>query len=271
MTLPLQKPFDADSYLRNVVAVRNRLMKPQNAFKPILASLQPAAVSPAPERPSWRSMDIGFDAHVQAYQWQLAQSRANRAQEYIKARCIELGADHAKVTDRLYKKRDITGPRQLIMYELKTKFELSYPRIGREMGGFDHSTVLHAVTRIAKIRGEERPGFVTGTDRLLGNPALKNDVKNDYLSGMSVEDLAEKFAISEVAIVKVSKMENWHKPNRVFLKGQPFRSVSVDTATMQVDYESGLTLREIALKHQVSDTTIRRIRDRQGWAKRAAR
>ncbi|API52882.1 hypothetical protein BMW22_15765 [Rhizobium leguminosarum] len=218
----------------------------------------------------WQIQAISFDAHVLAYQWHRTKIKTNPVQEYIKARCIDLGSDYVRVTKKGRISRDITGHRQLLMYELKTKFNLSYPRIGREFGGCDHSTALYAVARIARIRGEDKPEFVSGTDRLLGDPTLKQKIKDDYLCGMSIEDLAEKFAISELAIVTVAKMETWHKPHRTFLKGKPFKPVSVDLVSMQVDFESGLMLREMVVKHQVSETTIRRIRDRHGWKRGSA-
>jgi Mor family transcriptional regulator len=261
--------FDVSTYLSEGWARRQRLLNPPNAFKAPSTVPVLTVVHHAPERPLWRTQALSFDAHVLAYQWNRAKIKDNPIKEFIKARCVELGADYARVTKKGRTSRDITGHRQLIMYELKTKFHLSYPRIGREFG-CDHSTALHAVTRIAKIRGEERPEFVSGTDRLLGDQVLKQDLKGNYLCGISIEDLAVKFAISELAIVTVAKMENWHKPNRQFLKGKPFKPVSVDLVTMQVDYESGLMLRELVVKHQVSETTIRRIRDRNGWKRGSA-
>lgn len=271
MNVHSPQSFNVDTYLSDAQARRRRLMRPPNAFKPRLVSTNAEAVERAPARPLWRMQAITFDAHVQAYQWQLTRASANRAQEYIRQRCIELGADYDKVTAKGRTSRDITGHRQVIMYELKTKFHLSYPRIGREFG-CDHSTALHAVARIAKIRGEERPEFVSGTDRLLGDQSLKQEIKDNYLCGMSVEALAEKFAISEVAIVNVAKMENWHKPYRTFPNVKPpFKPVSVDLVTMQIDYESGLLIREMVVKHQVSDSTIRRIIGRQGWKRAGAK
>lgn len=269
MTLANQS-FNVSAYISEGWARRKRLLNPPNAFKAPAAIQALKLVERAPERPLWRTQALSFDAHVLAYQWHLAHARANRAQEYIKARCIELGADYVKVTTKGRTTRDITGHRQLLMYELKTKFQLSYPRIGREFG-VDHTTALHGVTRIAKIRGEERPEFVTGADRLLGDPALKQEVKDNYLCGMSVEALAEKFAISETAIVKVAKMENWHKPHRTFPNVRPpFAPVSADLVTMQIDYESGLLIREMVVKHQVSDSTIRRFIVKHGWKRAGA-
>lgn len=267
MNMHLPQPFDADAYCKNAAERRRRLMSPANAFKAPKAVPALTVVYRAPERPLWRTQAISFDAHVLTYQWHLAKTKANRAQEYIKARCVELCADYAKVIDRRYKKRDITGHRQLLMYELKTKFQLSYPRIGREFG-LDHASAIYAVSRIAKIRGEERPEFVTGTDRLLRDAGLKQEIMDEYDRGVSVHNLSERFAISEEAIVTVAKMENWHRPNRPFLLGVPFKTASVDLVKLQADYESGLTYREMTLLHLISEKTIRRIKNRHGWVRR---
>lgn len=270
MTLQSPQPFDVSAYLIEGQARRQRLMRPANAFKPQKDVPVLTIVHCAPERPLWRMLSISFDAHILAYQWHLATIKANRAQEYIKARCVELGADYATVTDKSITKRDITGHRQLLMYELKTKFDLSYPRIGREFGGLDHTTVLHAVTRVAKVRGEERSEFVSGTDRLLSDPVLKQEVMDDYDRGVSIDGLSEKFAISASAITTVAKLENWRRPNNPLLRHVSFKTASIDLEMLQADYESGLTYREMTFRHMVSEKTIRRIKNNQGWKRGSA-
>jgi chromosomal replication initiation ATPase DnaA len=44
---------------------------------------------------------------------------------------------------------NIVFPRQVAMYLAKELTGLSYPRMGRRFGGRDHTTVLHAVRKIA--------------------------------------------------------------------------------------------------------------------------
>lgn len=262
------KSFDVASYLSEGWARRQRLLNPPNAFRAPSAVPVLTVVHRAPDAPLWRTQAISFDAHVLSRQWHIAKLKANRAQEYIKQRCIELGVDHAKITDKRQTKRDVTGHRQLLMYELKTKFQLSYPRIGREFGGLDHSTVLHAVTRIAKIRGEERPEFVSGTDRLLRDPILKQEIMADYDRGMSIDALSEKFAISDQAIVTVAKMENWYRPYSRMRGGQRgigLKTACVDMEALRRDYESGKTYREMIGRHGIAEKTIRRIRNENGW------
>ncbi len=48
--------------------------------------------------------------------------------------------------------RKLTLPRQVCMYLLRKHFLMSFPEIGRFMGGKDHTTVLHAVTKIAELQ-----------------------------------------------------------------------------------------------------------------------
>jgi chromosomal replication initiator protein len=44
--------------------------------------------------------------------------------------------------------RNIARPRQVAMYLAKMLTSLSYPEIGRQFGGRDHTTVMHAVRAI---------------------------------------------------------------------------------------------------------------------------
>ena len=50
------------------------------------------------------------------------------------------------------KKRDraIVVPRQIAMYLMRNETDVSLLRIGAELGGRDHSTVLHACDKIDK-------------------------------------------------------------------------------------------------------------------------
>ena len=42
------------------------------------------------------------------------------------------------------------------MYAFRELTDLSYPAIGREFGGRDHTTVIHAVDKIGKLMSERR-------------------------------------------------------------------------------------------------------------------
>lgn len=48
--------------------------------------------------------------------------------------------------------RKLSLPRQICMYLLRKHLLMSYPEIGKFMGGKDHTTILHGVTKIAELQ-----------------------------------------------------------------------------------------------------------------------
>lgn len=46
------------------------------------------------------------------------------------------------------RQKEIVKPRQMTMFLLREEAHLSYPKIGQELGGRDHTTVIHAVDKI---------------------------------------------------------------------------------------------------------------------------
>ncbi len=48
------------------------------------------------------------------------------------------------------RKKNLVVPRQIVMYLLREEAQFSYPSIGHELGGRDHTTAIHAYTKIAK-------------------------------------------------------------------------------------------------------------------------
>lgn len=53
------------------------------------------------------------------------------------------------------REKKISFPRQVIMYLLRTELQMSYPSIGNELGGRDHTTAIHAHTKIEQAVQEE--------------------------------------------------------------------------------------------------------------------
>lgn len=62
-----------------------------------------------------------------------------------------------KIDDLLGKSREkrIAFPRQIIMYLLREEMKNSYPSIGNELGGRDHTTAIHAYEKIKRETGED--------------------------------------------------------------------------------------------------------------------
>lgn len=46
------------------------------------------------------------------------------------------------------RKRELVGPRQIAMYLLRTRVNASFPAIGQELGGRDHTTAMYACAKI---------------------------------------------------------------------------------------------------------------------------
>ena len=49
-------------------------------------------------------------------------------------------------------RRQVSAPRQIAMYLAKHLTRQSYPNLGRRFGDRDHTTVLHAVRKVASLR-----------------------------------------------------------------------------------------------------------------------
>ncbi|MBA3046943.1 chromosomal replication initiator protein DnaA [Patescibacteria group bacterium] len=48
------------------------------------------------------------------------------------------------------RKKELVVPRQIIMYLMREEIKSSYPAIGQELGGRDHTTAMHACNKISK-------------------------------------------------------------------------------------------------------------------------
>lgn len=68
--------------------------------------------------------------------------------------------------------RTLTTARQIAMYLLRELTDMSLPRIGQELGGRDHTTVMHADRKIRTLMAERRTIFNQVTD-------LTNKIKQE--------------------------------------------------------------------------------------------
>ena len=48
------------------------------------------------------------------------------------------------------RKKELVYPRQITMYLMREEINTSYPTIGYELGGRDHTTAMHAYNKIEK-------------------------------------------------------------------------------------------------------------------------
>ena len=74
---------------------------------------------------------------------------------------------HVKITELKSRRRSKTlvHPRQIAMYLCRELTDASYPEIGRQFGGKDHTTIIHACRQVAKAK-ETDTGLTTTIETL---------------------------------------------------------------------------------------------------------
>jgi chromosomal replication initiator protein len=99
------------------------------------------------------SVDLAQDVLKDVFpQGESAQISIERIQELV---CERFGVTHGELTgDR--RSQNIVYPRQVAMYLSRELTDSSLPKIGKEFGGRDHTTVIHATSKIARLIREDR-------------------------------------------------------------------------------------------------------------------
>ena len=85
-------------------------------------------------------------------QGEAAEVSIRRIQELVSER-FQLTMDELCSDKR---SQNIVYPRQVAMYLSRELTDSSLPKIGREFGGRDHTTVIHATSKIARLIREDR-------------------------------------------------------------------------------------------------------------------
>lgn len=70
------------------------------------------------------------------------------------------------------RKKELVEPRQITMYLLREELHASFPAIGHELGGRDHTTAMHACTKISQQLNDDeklKQDLVLIKQRLFGN------------------------------------------------------------------------------------------------------
>jgi chromosomal replication initiator protein len=99
------------------------------------------------------SVDLAQDVLRDVFpQGESAQISIERIQELV---CERFSVTHDELTgDR--RSQNIVYPRQVAMYLSRELTDSSLPKIGKEFGGRDHTTVIHATSKIARLIREDR-------------------------------------------------------------------------------------------------------------------
>lgn len=144
-------------------AARQRLLgAPRLAAKPMIEIKTVAIVGPAQE-PEWKRSDICFDDHVLAWrslvsklllEYRLSMPHEKRPAKEIILEVLEMfpGVNLREIQGPSRNRKAVRA-RQVAMYELATQRpDLSSPVIGSIFGDRDHTTVLHAVSKIKALK-----------------------------------------------------------------------------------------------------------------------
>jgi chromosomal replication initiator protein len=99
------------------------------------------------------SVDLAQDVLKDVFpQGEGVQISIERIQELV---CERFSVTHDELTgDR--RSQNIVYPRQVAMYLSRELTDSSLPKIGKEFGGRDHTTVIHATSKIARLIREDR-------------------------------------------------------------------------------------------------------------------
>jgi chromosomal replication initiator protein len=99
------------------------------------------------------SVDLAQDVLKDVFpQGESAQISIERIQELI---CERFGVTMAELTGER-RSQNIVYPRQVAMYLSRELTDSSLPKIGKQFGGRDHTTVIHATSKIARLIREDR-------------------------------------------------------------------------------------------------------------------
>ena len=85
-------------------------------------------------------------------------------EEIVKIIAGFYNTDPKQIYDKT-RKKEIVYVRQVIMYILREYFSISYPAIGKEVGGRDHTTVIHSYERVLE-KLKDDPNLVKEIEQL---------------------------------------------------------------------------------------------------------
>lgn len=119
-----------------------------------------AAVAPA--RPKWMDYYEAMPAHAPRYP--SIHTIIDRVGQYFSVTPLDIVSQRRQAS--------IVRPRMIAMYLARHLTPRSLPEIGRQFGGRDHTTVLHAVNKIAGLldNDEGLAGIVSGLREELAIP-----------------------------------------------------------------------------------------------------
>ena len=81
----------------------------------------------------------------------------------VVARYYGIGSDDLRSNRR---SKEVSDPRQVAMYLCRTMLDMTFPQIGAEFGNRDHSTVMHACSKVSDGLAGDQPGLRADLDEI---------------------------------------------------------------------------------------------------------
>lgn len=136
-----EKNFFLDEKTLSTVAtiVQSNIRELEGALNKIIAYHQLKNIEPTAE--SVKSILSSFDSS--------SARRSVTSQQLIETVCSFFSVTTENVCGKSREKK-LSYPRQIIMYLLRNDLKMSFPSIGDELGGRDHTTAMHANEKIIK-------------------------------------------------------------------------------------------------------------------------
>lgn len=137
----IEKKCNLSKELLQVIAtlVKSNIRELEGALNKILAHHQLRGESPSVE--SVKGLLSGYDE--QSYKKSLTPKELT----IIVSQYFDVSVDELMSANR---EKRLAFPRQIIMYLLREELKCSFPSIGQEMGGRDHTTAMHAYEKITR-------------------------------------------------------------------------------------------------------------------------
>jgi len=137
----LEKEFELDNEIITYIAsnIHSNIRELEGALNQIIASSQLTGKKPDLESTKNVLSSISKAPKQGAL---TAKQIINTVSDYFDIKTVDITGS--------CRKKELVVPRQIVMYLMREEMRSSYPNIGQELGGRDHTTAMHAYTKISK-------------------------------------------------------------------------------------------------------------------------
>lgn len=160
-----EKNFNVDGKILHTMAtiVQSNIRELEGALNKVIAYHQLKNIDPTAE--SVKSLLSSFDSS--------STRRSVTSSQLIDTVCNFFSVSTENVCGKSREKK-LSYPRQIIMYLLRNDLKMSFPSIGDELGGRDHTTAMHA------------------------NEKIKQDIENDLKLKQEMEMIRQRLYINNI-------------------------------------------------------------------------